>query len=121
MNETDYLTYYLKNTDLTLSELVDRNALSAICHAMRAYKLNDTPEEMLSVTEKLKRLHKKANDIYTHTFLTWEEKYDQIFSEDVSKKVFNLVHLDYYDPDTDYEEDVQAFMNAFNERIKSIL
>jgi hypothetical protein len=121
MNEIDFLTHYLKTTDLTIIELVDRNALSAICQAMRAYKMEDAPEEMLTVTEKLKRLHKKANDIYNHTFLTWEEKYGQIFSEDVSKKVFELIHLDYYDPDTDYDEDVKAFMDAFNERMKEII
>jgi hypothetical protein len=120
MNEIDFLTHYLKSTDLTIQELVDRNVLSAICQAMRAYKLDETPDDMLSVTEKLKRLHKKANDIYNHTFLTWEEKYHQIFSDDVSKKVFELISLDYYDPDTDYDEDVIAFMTAFNERIKNL-
>ena len=120
MNKTDILTYYLKSTNLTIKELVDRNALSAICQAMRAYKMEDTPEEILSVTEKLKLLHKKANDIYNHIFLTWEEKYDLIFSEDISRKVFDLIHLDYYVPDTDYEE-VKAFMDAFNERIKELL
>ena len=118
MNEIDFLTHYLKPTDLTIKELFDRNALSAICQAMKAYKLDDASENMLIVTENLKQLHKKATDIYEHTFLTWIEKYDQIFSEEVSEKVFELIDLDYYDPDTDYEEDVTAFMDAFNERMK---
>jgi hypothetical protein len=120
MNEIDFLTYYLKTTDLTINELVDRNALGAICQAMKAFKLDDIPEEMLSVTEKLKRLNKKANDIFNHVFLTWKEKYDQIISDEIFKEVYNLIYLEYYDPDTDYEEDVTAFMNAFNERMKNL-
>jgi len=67
--------------------------------------------------EKLRNLNRKANEIYNSEFFTWEEKYDQIFSEKISKKVFNLIKLDYYDPDTSYQEDVQAFMSAFNERV----
>jgi hypothetical protein len=43
--------------------------------------------------------------------LSWKAKYDLIFSDDISMKV----KLDYYDPDTSYEEDVYAWMTAFDE------
>jgi hypothetical protein len=74
---------------------------------------------MKTTEDKLRKLNEKANIIYNDSFLTWNEKYDQIFSEKISRKVFDLIRLDYYDPDTSYEEDVRAFMSAFNERMKS--
>jgi hypothetical protein len=42
----------------------------------------------------------------------WSIIYKEIFSKKISKKVHKMVHLDYYDPDTSYREDVQAFVNA---------
>ena len=72
---------------------------------------------MKTLEEKLEKLNRKANEIYESEFFTWEEKYDQIFSEKISRKVFKMIRLDYYDPDTSYQDDVQAFMTAFNERL----
>lgn len=43
--------------------------------------------------------------------LSWKEKYDMIFSKEISQKL----DFDYYDPDSDYDDDVLAFMNAFHE------
>lgn len=43
----------------------------------------------------------------------WETKYDLIFSDDISVAVRRTgVGFDYYDPDTSYEEDVRAFVDA---------
>lgn len=46
-----------------------------------------------------------------------------IFSTKISKQVFSLfqqtpIRFDYYDPDSSYEEDYMAFMNAFREYVK---
>ena len=41
-----------------------------------------------------------------------EIKYELIFSEDGSRALGRLFQLDYYDPDTSYEEDVQAYVSA---------
>lgn len=51
-----------------------------------------------------------------------EEQYDLIFSEHLSRTVFRLfrelgTELDYYDPDTSYEEDMDAFINAFQDKM----
>lgn len=51
-----------------------------------------------------------------------EQKYDLIFSENVSRQVFSLcrdmgLSLDYYDPDTTYEEDVRAFVQALQDYV----
>lgn len=73
----------------------------------------------MKIEDKVLKLNEKANKIYQDEFLTWEEKYDRIFSEKISRKVFSLIRLDYYDPDTSYEEDVRAFIDAFNDNIKS--
>jgi len=76
---------------------------------------------MKKTIDKLSTLNKKANEIYNDDFLTWDEKYNLIFSDKISRKVFKLINLNYYDPDTSYQEDVTAFINAFNDRMKSTI
>lgn len=58
----------------------------------------------------------KAKEIY-ESDMTWEQKYDLIFSEEISSQVY----FDYYDPDCGYEDDVIAFMGAFKEYIQNKL
>jgi hypothetical protein len=72
-----------------------------------------------SVIDKLNKTLLHVNNIY-NSDLDWETKYDLIFSENVSKYVFRTIRLDYYDPDTSYEEDVTAFVNAFNDKMAEI-
>ena len=64
-------------------------------------------------------IYKKAMEIYNSSEfeLDAEAKYDLIFSEHISKKVYHL--FDWCDPDTSYEEDVAAFMTAFTEYIEN--
>lgn len=45
-----------------------------------------------------------------------ETKYELIFSEDGSRALGQIFQLDYYDPDTSYEEDVQAYVAALREK-----
>lgn len=66
---------------------------------------------------KILKLYIKTLDIY-HSERSWEDKYDQIFSKKISSKIYKLIDLDYYDPDTSYEEDVNAFTLAFSNYIK---
>lgn len=56
------------------------------------------------------KLYDKAKNIIASN-LPWDEKYDFIFSKEISHNF----SLDYYDPDTSYEEDVMAFMNALDQ------
>jgi hypothetical protein len=63
--------------------------------------------------EEKKKIHERVKRIIASD-LEWEEKYDMIFSEEVSRKF----SLNYYDPDTSYEEDVMAFMNALDEHMR---
>jgi len=67
---------------------------------------------------ELKQLHKRAKRIIASD-LEWNQKYDLIFSEEMSDKV----KFDWYDPDMDYEDDVMAWMNGFDEymRIQKII
>lgn len=69
------------------------------------------------VKEKLQQteleVYHKAKEIVAST-LSWEEKYDKIFSEEISQQF----SFEYYDPDTSYQEDVMAFMNALDEYMK---
>ena len=44
----------------------------------------------------------------------WGKLYDRIFSESVARKVWKMFpYFDYYDPDTSYYEDLQAFVSSF--------
>lgn len=63
--------------------------------------------------KKFRKLTKKAVKIQDNQELTWEEKYDLIFSEKISGKA----QIDWYDPDTTYEEDVRAFVDALKRRL----
>lgn len=69
-------------------------------------------EEILSFSEEL-----IASDFQKEII------YDMIFSPKISKQVFSLfqqtpIRFDYYDPDSSYEEDYMAFINAFREYVK---
>lgn len=70
----------------------------------------------MSVLSELRDLQQEINEVY-NSDLDWDVKYDLIFSERLSRKVFKLIRLDYYDPDTTYQEDVTAFVNALNEKL----
>lgn len=62
---------------------------------------------------ELLELHMKAKE-FVESDLSWEAKYDLIFSETLSKRVFQIARgFDYYDPDSSYKDDVMAFYNAF--------
>lgn len=66
---------------------------------------------------KLLEIYHEAKSIIESN-LSWEAKYDMIFSEDISQRLFKLASsFTYYDPDTSYEEDVMAFYNAFTDYI----
>jgi len=43
-----------------------------------------------------------------------ETKYELIFSEEGSLALGRIFQLDYYDPDTSYEEDIQAYVAALH-------
>jgi hypothetical protein len=43
-----------------------------------------------------------------------ETKYDLIFSGELSSSLGQLFSLDYYDPDTSYEDDVAAYVTALH-------
>lgn len=68
------------------------------------------------ILENLKtilELNNKVNYIVDLN-LSWELKYNLIFSDEISSRVFELIDLDYYDPDSTYEADVLAFVDGFN-------
>jgi hypothetical protein len=66
-------------------------------------------KEKLEIYERAQRIVKSD--------LEWDEKYDMIFSTEVSQRF----DFDWYDPDCGYEDDVWAFMSAFDEYMKKQL
>lgn len=61
-------------------------------------------------------IYQRALRIFEGQNITWEEKYDLIFSDDISRKV----RFDYYDPDTNEQEDVTAFMEGFKRHMEEL-
>lgn len=59
-----------------------------------------------------------VNQTFQSSTLSWEAKYNMIFSDHVSKRIFELLPFDYYDPDMDYQDDVTAFVQALNAHVK---
>ncbi len=66
------------------------------------------------MTKELWEIHRQMNRIINNNKLNWSEKYDLVFSKQISSRVFELIPLDYYDPDCGYDDDVLAFAGAFN-------
>jgi hypothetical protein len=58
---------------------------------------------------ELQQVYKDAKEIFESS-ISWEAKYDLIFSDNISQKV----SFRWYDPDTSYEEDVTYFMEEFD-------
>lgn len=55
----------------------------------------------------------------------WEATYEVVFSSEVSKRVYVALsdmgqRLDYYDPDSSYEDDVLAFASAVQSKISDL-
>lgn len=74
--------------------------------------------------DKLREISSLCHDI-RNSDLDAEKQYDIIFSQHISRFVFELCHengtaLDYYDPDTSYEEDMDAFIYALDDKISSL-
>lgn len=75
--------------------------------------------------QELASLNEKVQKLVTQDDVDWELKFDLIFSPEVSRRIFQLfselnVSFDYYDPDTSYEEDVQALANALEEKMQEL-
>lgn len=72
--------------------------------------------------QKLVKLNQKIQNLIQENNISWETKYELIFSENISRKIFTYfkemnISFDYYDPDTSYEEDVKAFAYAVNNKV----
>jgi hypothetical protein len=71
---------------------------------------------------KLRQLVVELKEVLEDEELDWEKKYDLVFDthqqqvEDLLKEA--RLHLDYYDPDTTYEEDAKAYVSALDELVK---
>lgn len=77
----------------------------------------------MAVAEILQQAFDKAGKIcnWDHEDTIWGKLYDKIFSDDVSAKVWNMFPgFDYYDPDTSYYEDLQAFVSSFVDWAKDV-
>ena len=66
---------------------------------------------MLYITKKF--IYKKAKRIVASN-LSWKDKYNLIFSEEISKKL----NFEWLDLDLDYKDDVLAFMEGFDKYIE---
>lgn len=80
------------------------------------------PEWPMSALERIREyldLFEEARVIY-ESDATWETKYDLIFSDQISKPMNKLFRLDYYDPDTTYEEDLTAWFRAAEDKVDDL-
>jgi hypothetical protein len=70
----------------------------------------------MNALKKLRDLHAQVLEICGSN-LSEETKYDLIFSPALAGQIRTLIDLDYCDPDTSYEEDIRAFVEALNEKM----
>ena len=63
--------------------------------------------------------HSNYTNIYDDN--AWEKLYNKVFSEEISRIIYKrFPNFDWYDPDTSYYEDVNAFIEAFKNYAKNI-
>lgn len=106
---------YQKTSDLKHdSDEIIEELQNIIDQIEQAIKDNLDTSGAKSGEKFLREVYETCLGIFEDTNLDWEAKYDKIFS--IRKEY--CVNFDYYDPDTTYEEDVTAFMNAFKEKIE---
>lgn len=109
-----------------------------------SYFSYNTPEDYVNLfKEKMKMLNSSFEDKYNEETMkdivyiefkmdkimkmkiSHEEKYDMIFSDMISQKLYQLfnennIHFDPYIPDTSYEEDYTYFYNEAKQKINEI-
>ena len=69
----------------------------------------------------LKSIYDSCHQVINMNNVSWEAKYDFVFSGIMSKTVFKIApDFDYYDPDTSYKEDTTAFVSALEKYINEI-
>jgi hypothetical protein len=106
---------YIKKNHSQYSDKAQEEMRKAILAGYYFAKGSNEPVDENSF-DFIKSIYDKAKKIYEAEDLDDEEKYDMIFSDEISRKV----SFDYYDPDTTYEEDVAAFMRGFEEYIETL-
>jgi len=106
---------YIKQNHSQFSDKAQEEMRKAIRAGYYFAKGSDEPVDEDSF-EFIKIIYDKAKKIHEAKDLEASEKYDMIFNDNVSRKVYHL--FDWADPDTTYEEDVAAFMIAFKEYIE---
>ena len=79
------------------------------------YATQNTVELQRLVTQVLEWVSNAEDE---DTDETWERVYHLVFSRNVSTAIKNMgVELNYYDPDSSYREDVQAYAEALQQKI----
>lgn len=79
-------------------------------------------QQITRLSELLADLNKIADNAQTYD--QWELVYDRVFGESrtISKIIDDLGYrrIEYYDPDSSYEEDVKAYLSAANDHVDNI-
>jgi hypothetical protein len=73
----------------------------------------------MTTTDKIARFLDLADEIFrvADSAASAETKYELVFSDELGPRTLSqIVPLDYYDPDTSYEEDIAAYVAALREK-----
>ena len=60
------------------------------------------------------RLEGDVQRILEREDVDWSQKFDLIFEDGIAQRMREIHPVDYYDPDSSYEEDVRAFCGAMH-------
>lgn len=74
------------------------------------------------------RIQARVNEAYSKVVLFtdseegWEALFHFVFSDRISHKICEILpNFDWFDPDTTYQEDVCAFINAFDREMDELI
>ena len=78
-------------------------------------ELEKTTGEPHTLLYRFQKLDRQVRSIIESN-LSWEETFHHVF--EMYKR--SDLHFDWYDPDTSYQEDVEAFANALARRVREL-
>lgn len=98
-----------ENKGMCISGDIEYDTCLLVMERLKKHLFNDGRINQQNKYYSLRVIYENAKNIIDSD-LCWGDKYNMIFSEEISDKV----SFEWLDPDMDYEDDVLAFMDGFD-------
>lgn len=104
--------------------------MSFLEDAIKRKSLKEQEEKSVCSSEvtdysALRAIVKELTEMVASDSLTWEEKYDEVFGGEIGNRIQEVlssleIRMNYYDPDSGYDDDVRAYCSALETLVENI-